>query len=74
MLLARTGDPVFHQSLLGKVVWKTNFDRTQLPAFGSYYCSEEKLLSPAFLSSYINSVPRSASFEASASIIELQYL
>lgn len=60
MLLARTGDAFFLRSLLVKLVWKTNLDRTQLPAFGFYSCREEKRLSPAFLSRYTNSACRSA--------------
>lgn len=47
VLLARIGDPIFLQSLLVKLVWRTGLSRVQLPGFGSY-CSEKTLLSPVF--------------------------
>lgn len=53
--LARTGDPIFLQSLLVKLVWRTGLPRTQVPGFGSY-CSEKTLIIPAFFSRSINCV------------------
>lgn len=53
--LARTGDPIFLQSLLVKLVWRTGLAKTQVPGFGSY-CSEKALLIPPFFSRSINCV------------------
>jgi len=74
MLLIRTGNPNFLSSFLVKLAWKTSLDRTRLPAFVFCYCSEARLLSPAFLFTYASLVCGSTDWQTSASVIELQYL
>lgn len=50
------------------------WNRTWLPAFVFCYCSEAKLLSPAFLFTFASLVCGSTDGETSASVIELQHL
>lgn len=66
--LARTGDPIFLQRLLIKLVWRTGLARTQLPGFGCY-CSEKNPPKPSFFSIPVST---SASHKTSAGIAGLQ--
>lgn len=45
--LAGTGDPIFLQRLLVKLVWRRGLARTKLSGFGSY-CSEKNPPKPTF--------------------------
>lgn len=71
VLFTRTGNAIFFQIHQSGKQDQTEHE-CQICFF--YYCSEEKLLSTAFLFGYTNSVHRRTLREASVSTIKLQHL